>query len=204
MPVLRHEAGRELDLWRLLAASPVFCVALMLEGAAALGWTAANTSLDAAFFWAIALLAGIAAMTSTHIRGVARTPRSMLLAQAARELRWLLFYAGFAWGLGAFLILPPASVWAILVFAAAPGLTAALIFKCEKSAIAFAAPVALLSIGAAFWSGQPQAAWVAILIAAVSITSMLQCAMLRRPARTPLAPEHAHRDTGTEPGASVV
>ena len=205
LPALRREAGRELDLWRLLASTPAFCVVLMLEGTAALGWTAASTGLGAAFLWAAALLAGIAAMSCTHIRGVTRTPRSMPLAEAARELRRLLFYTGFAWGLGVFLILPPASVWAILVFAVAPDLTAALILKCEKSVIAFAAPVDLLSAVAAFWSGQPGAAWVAILIAAVSITSMLQCAMLRRPARIALAPEHARRDTGiTKPGASVV
>jgi hypothetical protein len=182
--VLRREAGRDLDLWRLLASSPPFCIALMLEGALALGWSAADTNLDAAFVWAAALLAGIAAMTGNHIRGFTRCPRSIPLTESARELRLLLFYTGFAWGLGALLILSPAPLWAALVFAAAPSLTTALVLKCEKSVIAFATPASLLSAAAVFWNGQPQTAWAAgtILMAGVSIAgfSMLQCAMRTR------------------------
>ena len=153
LPVLHRQAGRELDLWRLLASSPPFCVALMLESGAALSWSAGatNTALGPAFVWAAAVLAGIVAMTRNHICGFTRVPRAISLPQAARELRLLLVYTGLAWGLGAFLILPPSPVWTALVFAAVPSLSAALILKREKSAIAFAVPVALLSAGGILW-----------------------------------------------------
>ena len=153
----------------------------MLESAVALRWSAgaADISLGAEFVWATALLAGIAAMARNHIRGFTRCPRAVALTKTARELRLLLFYTGFAWGLGAFLILPPAPLWAALVFAAAPSLIAALALECEKSAIAFIAPASFLSALAVFW-GQ-QAAWAgwATLMAGVSIAgfSMLRCAM---------------------------
>lgn len=156
----------------------------MLEGALALGWSAGSISLGTGFVWAIAVLAGIAAMTRNHIRGFARYPRPVPLAETARELRLLLLCTGLIWGLGAVLVLPPAPVWAALVFAAIPGLTAALIIPCEKDVIAFAMPASLLSACAVFRDGQPQATWVAavILMTGVSIAgfSMLQCAMRSR------------------------
>lgn len=156
----------------------------MLESAAVLSWSAGatNITLGAGFVWATALLIGIVAIIRNHIRGVTRVPRPMPLTRAAGELRLLLVYTGLGWGLGAFLILPPSAVWAVLVFAAAPWLTAAFLLKCEKAVIAFALPASLMSASALFWSGQPQAAWTAgaILIAGVSILSMLQCAMRAR------------------------
>ncbi|HWU54155.1 MAG TPA: hypothetical protein VN175_01555, partial [Rhizomicrobium sp.] len=36
LPALHREAGRDLHLWRFLASSPQFCLALMLEGAVTL------------------------------------------------------------------------------------------------------------------------------------------------------------------------
>ncbi|HEX4636963.1 MAG TPA: hypothetical protein VH189_12320 [Rhizomicrobium sp.] len=182
LPVLHREAGRELHLWRLLASSPRFCVALMVEGAVVLAWNA-QASLSAEFIWAVAVLLGVAALTDNHIRGFARTPRQVSLPCAARELRLLLLYLGLAWGLGALLVPPPAPALA-LFFVAVPGLTAAAILKDEVGTIAFGASTGLLAAGAATWHGGPQAAVTmeAILFTAVTIAgiSMLQRAMRRR------------------------
>ena len=179
LPVLHYEAGRDLGLWRLLASSPRFCIALMVEGAVVLGTT--HASLGAEFAWASALLLGIVALTRNHIEGFARSPRQIAPTQSARELRLLLFYLGVAWGLGAFLVPPQAGA---LAFAAGPLLTAILILKCESSALAFGAPVTLLTATAMFWSASAFAVenCVAILMAGVSIAglSMLQCAIVRR------------------------
>jgi hypothetical protein len=182
LPALHREAGRDLHLWRFLAASPQFCLALMLEGAVALG--AGHGALDAGFVWAAAILVGIAAVTGNHIRGFASSPRQMTLNDAARELRLLLLYLGIAWGFGAFLVMPQQPALAFL-FAAVPSLITALILKDEKSAIAFGAPTALLTATAMLlsrgaWSEQ---AWAgAILLAGLGIAtlSMLQCANIRR------------------------
>lgn len=174
LAALHREAGRNLRLWSLLASTPPFCVALMLEGGVALA-CAGRAGLGARFAWAMAVLLGIALLTRTHIQAFARNPGAVALVVAARELRLLLVYLGSAWGLGAFLILPPTpAVW---FFAAGPGLTATLILKDARSAIAFGAPAALLSASALARTGPEQA-----LLAAVSIAvlSMLRRAILWR------------------------
>jgi hypothetical protein len=182
LPALHREAGRDLDLWRFLAASPQFCVALMLEGAVALG--AGGSALDAGFVWTAAILVGIAAVAGNHIRGVARSPRQVPLGDAARELRLLLLYLGVTWGFGAFLILPQQPA-VIFLFAALPSLVAALILRDEKGTIAFGAPAVLLSASALLWSREAwnALAWAgAVLLAGAGLAafSMLQCAKFRR------------------------
>jgi hypothetical protein len=182
LPALHREAGRDLDLWRFLAASPQFCVALMLQGAVAIGM--GGSALDAGFVWTAAILVGIAAVAGNHLRGVARSPRQIPLTDAARELRLLLLYLGVVWGLGAFLILPQQPA-VIFLFAALPSLIAAHVFRDEKATIVFGAPTILLTASALLWSrGAWNAqAWAgAILLAGAGIAafSMLQCAKFRR------------------------
>lgn len=182
LPALHRQAGRDLDLWRFLAASPQFCVALMLEGAVALG--AGSGTLDAGFVWTAAILVGVAAVTGNHIRGVASNPRQIALADAARELRLLLLYLGVAWGFGAFLILPHKPHLTFL-FATVPSLSTALILKDDKGTIAFGAPTALLAATALLLSrgaGNTQT-WAAVILLTglgIAAFSMLQRARLRR------------------------
>lgn len=182
LPALHHEAGHDLYVWRFLAASPAFCLALMLEGAVALG--TGRSALDAAFVWTAAILVGIAAVAGNHIRGFAKSPRQISLSLAARELRLLLLYLGITWGFGAFLVLPPNPALAFL-FAAIPSLITALVLKDEKGTLAFAAPTTLLTASAVLLSrgaGSEQAWAGAVVLAGMGIAtlSMLQCAKLRR------------------------
>jgi hypothetical protein len=156
----------------------------MLESAVI--WAVSDSALGTGFLWTSATLTGIAAVTSNHIRGFAKSPRQMPLADVVRELRLLLLYLGLAWGAGAFLVLPQKPTLAF-VFAVLPVLVAILILKDKKGAAAFGSPVMLLTAGTVLWGGWVHAAWTgaAILIAGASIAapSMLQCAILWR--RTP-------------------
>src|ERR1041384_283983 len=61
LPALHHEAGRDLYLWRKLASTPQFCIALMLESVAVLTW-GAQAGLAAEFAWAACVFLGIAAL----------------------------------------------------------------------------------------------------------------------------------------------
>jgi hypothetical protein len=180
LPALHREGGRDLELLGLLAASPRFCLALMAQAAVVLAWSGmeGDISLGARFVWAAALLLGIAAITRNHIQGFARSPRPAPLAAAAGELRALVLYTGLAWGLGAFLVWP-ATALSAFIFIAAPVLAAALILRCERTVIAFAAPASALAAIAIGWRGQPL---LAVALAAVSIAgvSMLHCAIHRR------------------------
>ena len=189
LPALHREAGGDLQRWRLLAASPQFCIALMLEGAVALA-CGEHGSLGADFAWVSAVLVGIMALIRNHIRGFARNPSLTPPTESARELRRILFCVGLAWGLGAFLVLPSSGPFLAFAFACGPALSAVLIFPCEVGAAAFGAPVMLLTAGAVIWSRQPQASPTAavILIAGVSFAggSMLQRVNRRRRAQNML------------------
>jgi len=177
LPALHREAGRDLDLWRFLAASPQFCIALMLQGGLALGM--GSGALDAGFVWTAAILVGIAAVTGNHIRGVASSPRQIPLSDAARELRLLLLYLGIAWGFGAFLILPHKPTLPFL-FAATPSLIAALTLKDKKGIVAFGAPVTLLTAAAVLLQDGPHRLWAAAAIVGMAGLFMLHCAIARR------------------------
>jgi len=180
LPALHREAGRDLDLLGLLAASPRFCLALMAQAAMVLTWAGmdGDISLGARFAWAAALLLGIAAITRNHIQGFARSPRPASLAAMVRELRALFLFTGMVWGFGAFLMVP-ATASSAFTFIAAPVLAAALILRCEKAVLAFAAPASALAAIALWWRGQPL---LAVALTAVSIAgiSMLHCAIHRR------------------------
>ncbi len=189
LPALHREAGQDLHLWRFIAASPQFCVALMLQGTAMVIYGGAGTDMADQFGWVMAVLLGIAAVTRNHILGFARSPRQMSLFDTAWELRALLLYIGLSWGMGAFLILPPGPATA-LVFTTVSGATAALILKDEKATAAFILPMTLLVAMASL--KQPHGLWAtgAILITGLGFSgvSMLRCAMLRR------APELCRQD----------
>jgi hypothetical protein len=181
LPALYREADHDLQRWHFLSRAPQFCIAMMV-GAAMIG-VVSNSGLGAGFLWTSAILTGIVAVTSNHIRGFARSPRQMPLADTARELRLLLLYLGLAWGAGAFLVLPQKPALAV-VFAVLPVLIAIWILEDKKGAAAFGSPVMFLTAGTVLWGGWAHAAWTgaAILIAGASIAApaMLQCAILWR------------------------
>jgi hypothetical protein len=184
LPALYGEASRNLHLSQFLARSPQACIALMLSGALALAWAhqGGGASLRADFAWVILVLIGVIAMTRNYIRGFARSLRRVPLQEAASDLRTLLLYAGTAWGIGAFLVMPdlPAPALAF-AFAAGPSLACALLLRDNKGVIAFTAPATLVSASAALLGAWPLDVWVAgaILAAGLAICclTMLQCAM---------------------------
>jgi hypothetical protein len=187
LPLLQREAGRDLHLSQLLSNAPRFCVALMLAGVVTLIWISQERADAPAadFFWATAILIGIAAMTWTTIRGFARSPRLVPLRRSASELRLLLLFVGADWGIGAFLVMPALPSPALaLAFGIGPTLACALILKDLEGVIAFGVPASLLTAGAALLGGWPRGAWVAGTILAAGVTilglSMLRCAIRER------------------------
>ena len=153
LPALHRQAGHDLKLLGLLAASPRLCLVLMGQAAIVLAWTG-TTALSARFAWAAALALGIAGIARNHIRSFARVPRQVPPAQAARELHGLFLYTAMTWGLGAFLILPPAwGPWTVFLFMTAPSLAALFVLHCEKSFLVFALPAGLLTVADLWWRG---------------------------------------------------
>ena len=149
LPLLHDESADNKELARFLAGAVYAAGALTLLGMAVLAFDAGAT-LKSCFAWALLVVIGVGAMLRSYIRSTAamfdRTP----LTEAAQDFRAILLYAGFAWGAGAFLVLPPvAGPLAILVFAGLPSLGLALILKDQGGPLAFVIPVTILSLTAA-------------------------------------------------------
>lgn len=131
--------------------------ALMLLGIAALAF-AADTSLPPCFVWSLLVLGGIGALLHSYIRSTAAAVDRAPTAKAVKALRAILLYAGFAWGMGAFLVLSPESgLVTVLLFAGVPSLSLSLLLKDRDGALAFLVPVTALGIAAAIWNVWPDA-----------------------------------------------
>lgn len=162
---LRDEAGQDLRLTRFLASAPRACMVLLVTGT--LMALSSAKGLGHEFTWGMMLLAGIVAITVSHIRNFAVVRPIQSLPAAAAHLRGLLLYTGLAWGSGALLVLPaqPAPVLTF-VFAVVPAALLGLILKDQKAAAAFAAPAAVVTVMAALLAGWPQALWISAAISA--------------------------------------
>jgi hypothetical protein len=186
LPQLHREFSRNFSEARLLARAPAAALLLMLAGAATLlcvSWSGGLT-IQSGFAWSVLVLGGIALMTRTYIRGLARAADPVPLSTAAADLRAILLCTGLAWGAGAYLILPAAvPALAALAFALLPPLSLALLLRDERAATAFALPVALLAGAALVEAGR--AGLAAVIGPAVLIAGFLPC-LLRR--STPVWP----------------
>lgn len=162
LALLHGEARRDYRLAHLLQCTPQATSLLMALGAATLLLGAGT--LKASFAWSALVLTGIIAITRIYIRGFARSLRRVPLQEAAADLRFLLFYAGAAWGAGAFLVLPvPAHPALAFAFAITPVLGLALILRDRMGALAFGLPVTLLTMGALLL-GAPPDLWTPALL----------------------------------------
>lgn len=117
------------------------------------------------FLWAVSILAGVVGLIHSYIRTNATAFGRAPFSVAARALRATFLYMGLSWGMGAFLVLPPAlPAFEAILFAGAPALVLALLLNDAKSLAAFQVPAGLLTIGAAFTLAWPHAALDALAI----------------------------------------
>jgi hypothetical protein len=131
--------------------------ALVLMGMAVLTF-AAGTALQPCFIWAVLILLAVGTLLRSYIRSIAAAFDRPALTEAAQDLRAILFYAGSAWGAGAFLVLSPAATPATAVlFAVLPSLTLSLLLKDREGVLVFLIPVTAIGIAAAILRPWPDA-----------------------------------------------
>jgi hypothetical protein len=148
LPQIHAETSETADLARFLRAAVGASAALMLMGALAIA-TASGATLRQEFAWSVLVLAGVGAMLRTYIKSVAQDFDCAPLREAARDLRAVLFYTGFAWGAGAFLLLGGDPVPFVgLCFAVLPSLLVTALLRDRAAALAFVAPMTLLTAAA--------------------------------------------------------
>ena len=164
---LHDEACESLGLGQFLGSAVHAAGALMLMGVALLSFAAAMP-LQPCFAWALLVLLGVGALLRSYIRSTASAFERAPMREAAKDLRALLFYCGFAWGAGGLLVLSPQTGTPLaLAFAGLPTLCLSLLVKDREGALAFLIPVTALSIASAIIRPWPDAGLSTALLLAL-------------------------------------
>jgi hypothetical protein len=148
LPQIHAETSETADLARFLRSAVGAAAALMLLGGISV-LLAGGATLQQEFAWSLLVLAGVGAMLRSYIKSIAQAFDRAPLREAAKDLRALLFYAGFAWGAGAFLLLGgnPVPITG-LCFAVLPTVLMILLLRDRAACLGFLAPVTLLTAAA--------------------------------------------------------
>jgi hypothetical protein len=148
LPKIHAEISDTVSLARFLRSAVTAGAALILLGALAL-MLAGGAGIQQEFAWSVLVLAGVAAMLRSYIKSTAQGFDRAPLRESARDLRAIMFYAGFAWGSGAFLLLGnnPVPITG-LCFAVLPGAFLLPLLKDRAACLNFIVPVTGLTASA--------------------------------------------------------
>lgn len=173
---LHAETSEAASLLRFLHSPVSVGAALVLMGALALIF-AGGAGFQAEFGWSVLVLIGVGAMLRAYIKSTAQAFDRAPLRQSARDLRAVLFYLGFAWGAGAFLLLGDNPVPLVgLCFAVLPSVLLLPLLKDRAASLNFILPVTSLTAIAILvepWGSAPLA--VSMLLVA---EGSLACGLL--------------------------
>src|ERR1700744_5350141 len=96
LPRIHAEASETADLARFVRNAVGAAAAVMLMGGLAVG-AAGGATLQQECAWSVLVLAGVGAMLRSYIMSIAQAFDRAPLREAAKDLRAVLFYVGFAW-----------------------------------------------------------------------------------------------------------
>jgi hypothetical protein len=164
---IHAETSEAAKLSRFLRAALPAAAVLMALGALAVGF-ASGASLKHEFAWALLVLAGVGAMLRSYIKSTAQAFDRAPLREAAKDLRAVMLYTGFAWGAGAFLVLGdnPLPIMG-LCFAVMPSVLLLPLLRDKAAILAFIAPVTLLTAAAVVlegWGGMAVALAILLVV----------------------------------------
>ncbi len=148
LPQIHAETSETTDLARFMRSTVGAAAALMLLGGGAVIF-AGGATLQQEFAWCVLVLAGVGALLRSYIRSIAQAFDRAPLREAAKDLRAVLFYVGFAWGAGAFLLLGgnPVPITG-LCFAVLPSVLMIPLLRDRAACLGFMVPVTLLTAAA--------------------------------------------------------
>ena len=143
---LHDEASQTATLANLLGRAPqvmgTLGVAALIVAGLGLGAMPAGEIV----VWLALVAAGVAALGRAYARAIAAPFELFTLKAFAGDLSAVMFYAGFAWGAGAFLALAATDNMAVAaLFAAVPAALVAALMRTRIPAMFFAGPVAGLT-----------------------------------------------------------
>jgi hypothetical protein len=166
---LQAEAFETEQLGRFLRSAVGAAAVLMLMGGLALG-LAGEAGLKQEFAWTLLVLTGVGAMLRSYIQSIAQAFDRLPLREAAKDLRAVLLYTGFAWGAGAFLLLGnnPMPIMG-LCFAVLPPAILLPLLRDKDAGLFFLGPVTVLTAAAMVlqhWAAMPVALTMLLVVQA--------------------------------------
>jgi hypothetical protein len=162
-----HAEAQETALLANLLGRTLFA-GLVLATATAIAVVEAHASLVREISWGLLMLIGVGALIWAYLTTIGSPFAISALRVFGADLSGILFYAGFAWGAGAFLILPfDSGPVAAVLFSACMAVVVASILREPEPVVIFVVPVALLTGLAAFLRPFPTAE----LTASLAVTS---------------------------------
>jgi hypothetical protein len=164
LAILHDEARDTALLANLLGRAPYAAFALAAIALTTAALSFAPSSTPALITWLVLVAAGIGAIARAYTYTIKAPFERVPLRAFSRDLSAILFYAGFAWGAGAFLAMPAtASALPLVLFSAGTCAVVAALLRTRDQSLIFLAPVAGLSALAPFMRGQ--AAGLEVLVA---------------------------------------
>lgn len=144
LAALHVEAEETARLANLLGRSASVAIALAVSAVGA-DFFLSRFESAAAVVWLMLSLAGAAAVLVTYARTIRAPFERAALLSFREDLKAVLLYAGFAWGAGAWLVLPyDVSAAAVVAFAALPVGAIAALTRDRDCAFLFGVPVMAL------------------------------------------------------------
>ena len=144
LAVLHDEAQDTARLANLLGRSIHAAAAFAVLATITLAF--GGTGLLEGITWAVFVSVAVVAIALAYRRTIRQPFERAALKSFSRDLNAILVFTGFAWGAGAFLVLPAtAGMGAIVAFSAGAGAVIALLLREQECAFLFLAPTAALA-----------------------------------------------------------
>jgi hypothetical protein len=155
LAMLHDEARETALLANLLGRAPYAAAALGGLALVAAGLSFTHVSVAPLVTWLVLIAAGVGAIARAYSHTIKAPFERVPLRAFSKDLSAIMFYAGFAWGAGAFLALPSeASVPGLLLFSAGTCVAMAVLLRARDQALIFLAPVAGLGALAPLMRGE--------------------------------------------------
>lgn len=168
LAALYREAEETAHLANLLGRAP-FAAAILALAAIVTSLSTVGVPVTHLAGWLALMMFGLGALARSYARVIREPFERAPLFAFAQDLSAILGYAGFAWGVGAFLVLPASTgLLAATAFATIPPALVAMALRTRDTALLFLGPAAALSAFAMVLRPLPDGALAAALTVAAA------------------------------------
>ncbi len=168
LAALHAEAQETALLANLLGRAPHAMVGLAVAAGLSAAFAAGQMPGAQILAWLFLMIAGLGVMARSYSRAIAAPFERAALRSFERDLTALTLYLGFAWGAGAFLMLPTAIPFSAVSYAAITSAGFAVLLKDRNIALCFLGPAGALSALACVLRPLPGGPLAAVLVVAFS------------------------------------